>query len=803
MGMGSGGGGIGSIFGMVVGGVAGSFFPGAGTMIGISIGGMLGGMLGGILFPPDVKKPKVEPSRLNMPTSQYGIAIPVIYGTRLVTGNCIWYGNFKTIRHETESGDGGGGKGGGGGGGGTVAYTYSASFAFGLSINSIRILKIWKGKTKIPITNATFYNGSQNAPDPHIRQILSAKGKTRFPVWKKLCYVVFKDFDLGPNPSVPIFTFEVSHAPAGETSEPPSDIVKDILTNTFYGAGLPESYLNLPTFCAVREACNKDDMLLDIKADTQISILDFIEYVTKHHNGMITYNEGQILYHQLHKDMQPSNAVDDDDYVRDGSKPALIISYKGERELYNKVIVEYTKASKNYVPGTTFARDNPDIAITGLRDTTIKLDALSTYARANKMAQRLLNRYMSNPKLLKARLGVKSRDYVKPGRQIYFSDAQTGLPQTLFTIVSTREADDYTIDVEALQENPEDYNVTVIGDDNTDPPEQPDLIADASPVIRPMAIEIPSLYASQNSYVVTYSAPSEQQWAGSTLYKSYISNSNYTALDKTAAVGVTGIVTGVGVDNYTAYVTVTLDSGYTLESAIDFDTLIASPNKNLCIFRTSAGDKFIRFEDAVLQSGTTWKLSGLIYDTLGEPLYNTTGAIATNDNFAFYSTMPYSKKLADTELNRTLYLKLPSYNLAGAERDLSTATEITLVVKGLDDKPLPPWGVKVNGISLSSSAAITVANADIQFEWRSRNRNNLTVEGRTDIPGDDVDLQYFEIIFENGATYRRSAQQMAKTYNYTWAQKSSDGTTSPFTCRIRQVGTKGVSDDYVATITFI
>lgn len=191
----------------------------AAAAVGAAIGGPQGALwgfsigmsLGGVLFPPDVDSPNVKPSGLSIQTSQLGQVVPVIYGSRKVAGNLIWYGNFQTHAHEEEAG------GKGGGGVSSTTYTYSVSMAWGIAMSSPnmkrKVVKAWAGKDEIAASRYRVYDGSQTASDPHI-----ASFTDRDPVWKKLCYVVMEDYDLGSNPSIPNFTFEVTSQSVGSAT---------------------------------------------------------------------------------------------------------------------------------------------------------------------------------------------------------------------------------------------------------------------------------------------------------------------------------------------------------------------------------------------------------------------------------------------------------------------------------------------------------------------------------------------------------------------------------------------------------
>ena len=190
---------VGSVLLGVVGGVVGFLIGGP---KGAVIGAGLGLATGSLLLPAEADLPPIEPGGLRIQTSQYGRTIPVIYGRQRVAGNLIFYGNFRTHRHETEHG------GKGGGGVTSVHYTYSVSLAFGLCMGVKSVKRFWVGREERGVPR--FYDGTQTAPDPHIQSVLSAQGHTRFPVWKNLCYVVLENFDLGGSPRIPQFYFEVA-----------------------------------------------------------------------------------------------------------------------------------------------------------------------------------------------------------------------------------------------------------------------------------------------------------------------------------------------------------------------------------------------------------------------------------------------------------------------------------------------------------------------------------------------------------------------------------------------------------------
>lgn len=124
-------------------------------------------------------------ANVSIQTTMEGTPVTLLYGTKRVSGNCIWFSGY-TARQQSS---GKGGKGGGGKGGPTQT-TYTASFAVGICCGPIRrVLRVWADDQIIldftgnlsaqnpdtPLTSGqyTFYYGTATQPqDP---TILAAK----------------------------------------------------------------------------------------------------------------------------------------------------------------------------------------------------------------------------------------------------------------------------------------------------------------------------------------------------------------------------------------------------------------------------------------------------------------------------------------------------------------------------------------------------------------------------------------------------------------------------------------------------
>lgn len=585
----------------------------------------------------------------------------------------------------------------------------------------------------------------------------------------------------------------------------PPAVTEEILTNELFGLGLGNAYLDTAVFGSTKAYCVANDMFVSMLFSRQMSVLDALQYIISHHDGYITYYDGKIAHRQLKREVSRGllSTAANDFVEKKGSWP-IRVSQKGARARSNKIVVEYTKRDRDYVKGTAVADDMVDMDTYGVRNSTVKLDGLTTYARASRMANLLLQKQLLNPKSLAFRLGPKSID-MKPGEVWDVTDANLELSAEQVRITAIAEGSDYVLDVTALEDKA--YEHISYGADTTVPPELPSASQAAGYVQRPLAIELPALYSGDDCLVaITYSRSEEPSWAGSSLYLAYSEGGSYVKKASQPRAGITGSVVGVGFSNADAYIDVQLDSDDVLTSAVDFDDLITVQTKNLvCVRTAAAGDVFLRFQNADLVGTRTWRLYGLLYDTPGVPRWNTYGAVAAGDEVGFYQNAPYIRTIADADKGKTLWWKLPSLNPRGEEQSLAVVQPISEFIDAYDDKPLPPGALKVNGVWIDDSGAITIAAGDVTVEWTSRNRKNTGayVYDRTDAIQDDPDLKEFQLEFWNGSTLRRQVNQTAKAYTYTAAQQSADGAVSPLTVKVKQVSTMRESDYATVTVTTV
>jgi len=183
--------------------LAGAMHMGAtGTQLMTGVGYMAGMFLGRQLFPQKNKVEMPPMAKYPIQRSDKGSPIPVVFGTDQVAGNIIWMGPSQpyVIKHKASGGKGGGGSQE------TTETRYRKSFLIGVCEGPANIIRAWKGKTEIDITDFTIFRG-----DGSNSGLATMVGED-WASYPNLCCAFFDSYELGNSEQIPNFVFEVSYA---------------------------------------------------------------------------------------------------------------------------------------------------------------------------------------------------------------------------------------------------------------------------------------------------------------------------------------------------------------------------------------------------------------------------------------------------------------------------------------------------------------------------------------------------------------------------------------------------------------
>jgi len=332
---------------------------------------------------------------LRVQTSAFGKALPIIYGTTRSAPNILWYGDFTytVVQNQPTSGGGGGGKGGLFGSKQqaqtSTSYEYSTSVAFGICEGPIVAFgQVYSsasvvGSLALAGLSAGFLGPYPQTPwtyltTHHPGQDLGYNG---------IAYVAASSLQLGSNPGLPNYNFEVngvfSNSVNGLDADP-SLVVTDLMTNAHYGAGMPSSMLgDLSTYQNYTFAAG---LLLSVAYVDQRAVSQMIDEIGLATNSapvwngttftMIPYGDQIITGNgkTYNPPTQPAFSLTDDDFVPNqgsGSSGSaddpIIVDRKRPADKINSVKVEYLNRANNYNPDIVEAKEQSLIDLYGIR----------------------------------------------------------------------------------------------------------------------------------------------------------------------------------------------------------------------------------------------------------------------------------------------------------------------------------------------------------------------------------------------------------------------------------------------------
>ncbi len=377
---------------------------------------------------------------MQVQASQYGMGLPIVYGTQRIPGNLIWYGDFQSIEHQQSVGKGGGGT--------STSYTYSSSFQLALCEGPIAGLgTIWdnSGITTLSDINGTFSTGTNSqAAWSH----LSGAAALQYP---NTAWVGCINLALGGSPNVPNFNWEIQgllrYNPTGSPAiidAEPSAIITDLLTSTTHGLAFTPYLGSLTQF---QDYCVANSIFLSLKVNQQTTMNDILTRLLQLTNSQAAWADGQLTIIPYGDQSVTGNGVTytpnttvqkyftDSDYI----KPVQV-TQKPSADLYNVVRLEWVDRSNNYNATVAEAKDQGDIDNSfGIRQQEmIQGHEVTNATLAQWIAQQILQRalYIRNKYVFTTTMENVA---FQPGDVIALTDSLAELSNEPVRIVSVSE----------------------------------------------------------------------------------------------------------------------------------------------------------------------------------------------------------------------------------------------------------------------------------------------------------------------------------------------------------------------------
>lgn len=658
----------------------------------------MGGLFGGGKTPQAQKQ---QPAgALQVQTSVYGAAKPIIYGKNRVPINLLHYFNFTPIPHTTKQKTGG--KGGSKSTSNTT-YTYKVALALAFAVECTGVGTIWKNKEKHTLASLgfTLHTGSAG----QVAWVGLPAGQNV--PYANTAFLSHSAFDLGDSPSLPNINIEAKGLVpfnAGTIDDAlPSDIVNDYLTNLRHGAGLANKLANLDTGAAsFRKYVLARGLFISPIENNQRQAGAFLKDIADICNSAIVWREGKINLipygdatitgngATYTPNLTPLYDLTEDDFLHERGQPPVRHKEKPPEQQYNHHRIEYNARSNDYNPLIVELKDQADIDDNGLRTkavTTYKAITLDSVAR--DVLQIMQQRDLHVKNTYSFRLGIR-HSLLEPMDLVTITTSQgLGLDRQLVRIIEVVEQDD-AVDIVAEEMNVGVANAPLF---NTQVPGgyNQDFNVTAGNVSDPLIMNAPGMLTETGYEQWIAVAGTDPNWGGCVVWVS----------DDDIEYRRVGEVMGAA--RYGSISTATFPAG-----SADYDTasvlrvqlyaagqILSGTQLDVDEYRTLlyVGGEWMSYRDAALVSGTTYDL-----DTFRRGAYGSTRAshaigqgVAVCDEAIF--RMPYDKG----NIGRTVYFKFQSFNVfGGGFQDLDACVAYTHVL-GASEKTAPMEYVAIAG----------------------------------------------------------------------------------------------------------
>jgi len=174
----------------------------------------------------------------------------------------------------------------------------------------------------------------------------------------------------------------------------PAYVIKDLLTNTRYGAGIDEAtFIDATSFAEIETYCIANSLLYSFAIDAQKPILDWIDFINSHFQGYLYMSEGLIHLGMFKQESSSFTINQDNLVVEEGENPPPPVSIKKRAysETVNRIEISWKNRAKNYDTSVVIAQDEADQRVSGkIRKKTIQLIGITNATLAQKMAYAML-----------------------------------------------------------------------------------------------------------------------------------------------------------------------------------------------------------------------------------------------------------------------------------------------------------------------------------------------------------------------------------------------------------------------------
>lgn len=424
-------------------------------------------LFGGGRSTPNAKE-NVAIAGLQVQTSAYGLAIPIIFGTNRVACNLVYYDDFTAIQHVSTSSSGG--KGGGGSSTQTITYTYTVDAIFGLCEG---------GATGIQGLGA-FYLDREQFPSPAYKSYSIYLG-TQTDKWpsnnnpyqyRNFAYIA-ATVDMGDsaqlkNHSVVVKGLEIY---TDQNGAHPANIIYQLLTNPYYGISFgffrdgvrTNTYIDSNFLSSGNTTwynyCRASLYFFSPIIKEQQATAEILNEIVNASNGAFVWSNGKLKIIPYGEESVsnsgfnyvPTNTVQynltENDFIADHGVDPIRVTRKPKTDTFNQISIEFSDETIDYNSSVVEVKDDADIALYGLRkQDTLNFPFVTTKSVAQSIAQTILQRNLYVLNRFEFTLGWRYC-LLEPMDLVTITDSNLGFNQKTVRVLSITENDNGQLDV--------------------------------------------------------------------------------------------------------------------------------------------------------------------------------------------------------------------------------------------------------------------------------------------------------------------------------------------------------------------
>lgn len=440
-----------------------------------------------------------------------------------------------------------------------------------------------------------------------------------------------------------------------ENDNNPALIIKDLLTNTRYGAGIAEEYLDIDSFAEIAQYCEDEEIFVSFNIKEQKPVMDWIDTICSHFSGFLSMSGGKIRLHCFREQTAAFALTQANLVVENEETPPVTISKRPYSETYNRVEVVYLDRSQNYASSVALAQDEVDQRISGkIRKKTYNMEGVFNSDLAQRLAYRLLAENLYRFSRYSFTVGYSSM-LLEVGDVGTLDDGYCVDTKTIRIISISEDVNGRGLNIEAIDDTPYLYRQVTHSIQTGASSGVPETITLAEPTV--------VFCEDYTNPVLNISlTPANAQVNGWWVYRSYSATGNFELIGRATIDGVSsGLANSIGT-SFTylgAYpacchrpdekVQVNIGTLTGLKSVDDGDFFAG---RNIC----KIGNEIIGFKTATDLGGGIWELTGLL-----RGMYQSRPEVHAVGSLFATLMVDYSYVYPETDIGKTVYFKFLTF----------------------------------------------------------------------------------------------------------------------------------------------